>query len=166
MEKRLEQLRARRAAAVAAIEALTKDLDAITDLVASEERADLNETEDAEYRAKFAEAKAERTKVDELDEQIADLESEIKRAGRQDAKVVEIAKATAKVEVTKEARTYEKGNGVSYVQDLMRRHFRLEDEDTTERLRRHATEVRTDKEYRDLNRTDGTGGWKEMATVA
>lgn len=159
MEKRLAKLRELREQAREAAERIFEERKAISDAVEADGRDDLTEEEDVDFRAKTAAIKAEYDKVDDLDTQIRDLEQEIERSGRMNEEAQRVARATAKVEVTKEARTYEKGNGHSYVQDLMRRHFRVEDEDTAERLRRHATEVRTDKEFRDLSRTDGNGGY-------
>ena len=59
----------------------------------------------------------------------------------------------------REPRTYEQGNGRSYLQDLMRVQLNMDgDGSAVERLRRHAQDVATDHEYRDLTRTDGAGG--------
>ncbi|EID10189.1 phage major capsid protein [Mycolicibacterium phlei] len=159
MDARLKRLIELRQAAAQEYDALVEARKAITDKVAAEEREDLTAEEDAEFRAKTAEIRAKQDVIDDLDQQIAALEEERKRAGRQSEAAREIAKATAKVEVVSEARTYEKGNGFSYVQDLMRRHFRVEDDDTMDRLRRHAAEVEKDSEFRNLSRTDGQGGY-------
>lgn len=159
MEERLKRLAELRAKFASEITTLTEERKAITDAVTAEARDDLNEEEDVEFRAKTAEIHDKQNKIDDLDGQIKGLEQEVERSGRQNATAAAVAKATSRVEVTSEARAYEKGNGHSYVQDLMRRHFRVEDDETMTRLRRHGAEVSTDKEYRDLNRTDGTGGY-------
>jgi len=166
MDEMLKKLAEQRARVASEIDALMEERKAVTDAVAAEERDELTAEESAEVRAKTKAIREAQDKVDDLDEQISELEEERKRAGRQSETARSIAKATAKVEVTSEARTYEKGNGHSYVQDLMKRHFRVDDDETAERLRRHAAEVRTDKEMRDLSRTDGQGGYQEMATAA
>lgn len=166
MDERLKRLAELRAQAVSAIEALTAERAEISDLAKSEDERALTVDETAEFRAKTAGIKAEQDKIDSYDSEIAELEEERARAGRQSETAKSVAKSVTKVEVTSEARTYEKGNGVSYVQDLMKRHFRVDDDESAERLRRHAAEVRTDKEFRDLNRTDGTGGYQEVATAA
>lgn len=61
------------------------------------------------------------------------------------------------VKVT-ERRTYEPNNGRSYLQDLARHQLGMDpDGKAIERLRRHAQDVREEK--RDLDRTDGSGGF-------
>lgn len=153
MEERLKRLAELRAAAVAEVEALVEARKAITDAVAAEKRADLTADEDAEFRAKTAAIKAGDEKIADFDSQTKDLEAESERAGRRNAEVRAVAKATASVTVTNEARTYEKGNGKSYVQDLLARAYGVANDDQEDRLRQHGTEVRA------LNRTDGTGGY-------
>ncbi|GAB3216786.1 HK97 family phage prohead protease [Mycolicibacterium hippocampi] len=59
----------------------------------------------------------------------------------------------------REPRTYEKHCRHSYFADLITSVRRTEGyRDADERLRRHATDVETNPEYRDMDRTDGAGG--------
>jgi HK97 family phage major capsid protein len=71
-----------------------------------------------------------------------------------------VKRAAARVESVTEARIYERGNGRSYLQDLARVQLNMDTSgEARERLMRHGQDVATDPEYRDLNRTDGTGGY-------
>jgi HK97 family phage major capsid protein len=59
-----------------------------------------------------------------------------------------------------ESRTYERGSRNSYLRDLANANIN-HDHEARERLQRHADEVAVEpeyKEYRDLNRADGSGG--------
>ncbi|ASD53407.1 major capsid protein [Mycobacterium phage Lucky2013] len=166
MEKHLEELRALRAAAVEAIATLKAERQAIADGAKAEERAALSADETAEFRAKSASIKAELDKVEDLDEQIRELESEIERSGKLEVETKTVRKATVEVN---EALTYEKGNGQSYFRDLAMQTVGMADEPAKERLRRHMIDVESDKEirkiakvgeeYRDLDRNNGTGGY-------
>lgn len=153
--KRLLELRAEAATKVGELKATRK---AITDKAQAEERNDLTVEETAEFRTLSADISAAMDVVDDLDEQVRELEKEIERSGRQDERAKPIIKAT--VTDVKEARTYEKGNGKSYVQDLLARKFDVGDTEAEERLHRHAAEARA------LNRTDGTGGFLTVAAAA
>ena len=94
------------------------------------------------------------------DERIKELSDEIERSAVLTEGAAAVRRAQARVQVGFESRTYEQGNGRSYLQDVMRKQLGLDaDGESAERLARHAVEVRTDKEYRDLDRTDGTGGY-------
>ena len=146
--KRLLELRAEAATKVGELKATRK---AITDKAQAEERNDLSAEETAEFRTLSADISVAMDVIDDLDEQVRELEKEIERSGRQDERAKPIIKAT--VTDVKEARTYEKGNGKSYVQDLLARKFDVGDTEAEERLHRHAVEARA------LNRTDGTGGY-------
>ena len=158
MNERLKRLEELRTAAAAKVAELKEKRDAITAKVEAEKREDLTEEETAEFRTLRAEVKAEMDRVDDLDEQIDELRSEIERSGRQEERAKNIIKAS--VTDVREARTYEKGNGKSYVQDLLSRKFSVGDEEAEARLSRHAAEARA------LNRTDGTGGFLRVAAVA
>ena len=151
MNERLLKLQELRTAAAAKVAELKEKRDAITAKVEAEKREDLTEEETAEFRTLRAAVKVEMDKVDDLDEQIDELRSEIERSGRQEERSKTIIKAT--VTDVREAVTYEKGNGKSYVQDLLSRKFSVGDEEAEARLSRHAVEARA------LNRTDGTGGY-------
>ncbi len=72
---------------------------------------------------------------------------------------IKVRQAKASASVTNEARVYEKNNGNSYLQDLVRVQANMDDGRSMQRLQRHAVDVATSPEYRALNRTDGTGGY-------
>lgn len=169
MDERLQRLAELRAAAVAEIETLTAARKAITDAVAAESRSDLTEDEDAEFRAKTAAIKAEQAKVEDFDQQITDLEEERERQGRLNETAVRVAKAVASTTEVREALTYQKDAGTSYFRDLAAQSLGQADENTKERLRRHAVDVdsnaeirkvaKVGAEYRNLDRNDGSGGY-------
>ncbi|WPH57628.1 major capsid protein [Mycobacterium phage WXIN] len=143
---------ARKAAADAA-DAVIAERDAILEAVEARGDSDLTDEETVTFRAKLADVKAAQAKVEDLDTQIREVEEDIERSGRLDARAKDVAKATAKVEVTNEAVTYERGNGKSYVQDMLARAFSMGDDESNARLASHAREMRA------LNRTDGSGGF-------
>ncbi|AER47865.1 major capsid protein [Mycobacterium phage Hannaconda] len=163
VEKHLEELRALRAAAVEAIATLKAERQAIADGAKAEKRDALSAEETAEFRAKSASIKAELDKVEDLDEQIRELESEIERSGRLDERTQKVAKATASVTSVKEPITYARGNGNSYFRDLMRvKTDRDEDGSARERLMRHAVDAKEQRAVPSagaMDRTDSTGGY-------
>lgn len=160
MDERLKRLIARREQAAEAREQLLAQRKAITDLATEETREDLSEEEDGEFRKLTADIKLKDTEIRDYDERITELSDEIERDAQVTAGAAAVRRAQARAQVSSEARTYDKGNGRSYMQDLVRHQLNLDDSgESVERLRRHGEEVRTAKEYRDLNRTDGTGGY-------
>ncbi len=161
MEERLKRLIAMRAQAAEDLSHLNAQRKAITDLAQEEGRADLTVDEDTEFRAKTAEIATKQGECDGLDERIKELSDEIERSGKLDESASAIRRAQARVESIKEARAYEKGNvKVSYFRDLMQAQRGMDATgDAGERLRRHAIDVQTDPEYRDLTRTDTAGGY-------
>jgi HK97 family phage major capsid protein len=150
---RLQKLIEARATLLAEIDAEITARDAVLDAVEARGDADLTEDEDAAFRAATASVKAKQDRVDDLSSQITDLEAEAERAGRHTEEVRNVTRPTTTVTVTNEHRTYEKGNGKSYVQDMLARAFNMGDDQVQARLNAHANEVRA------LNRTDGTGGY-------
>lgn len=131
---------------------------AIVQVSEDEGRNDLNETETVEFdtlTARIAEIDAE---IATRDARIAGLAAEETAAGNSAAAMRRAALLETQVRVTKESRTYEKDNGRSYLMDLARSQV-LQDGEARGRLERHGMEVQTEPEYRDLNRTDGTGGY-------
>lgn len=135
---------------VAQREAILKDAE-------MDERAELNETEEAEYRAKGDELSQADANIKKFKERIAELEDEQRRNDEAD----EARKLTVNVDRNirvAEKRTYEKDNPHrSYFLDVARSQV-LHDQEARQRLERHSVEVLSSPEYRDLNRTDGTGG--------
>ncbi|AMQ66949.1 major capsid protein [Mycobacterium phage Cracklewink] len=160
MEERLKRLIALRAKAGEELDKLVAERQAITDLVKEEAREDLTPEEDTEFRAKVAAIKAKQTECSGLDERIQELAEEIERSGKLSEGAAAVRRAQQKVESVKEARAYEKGNGHSYFADLIRSQRGLDGSgDAAERLARHAKDVASDAEYRDMDTVDGNGGF-------
>lgn len=154
--KELKELRDKRAAIVQASD--------------DEGRSDLNHADEVEFRG-YTEKIAEKAKaIEERQSRIDELVEEENRSDAAADALKRAGLAEARVHVTHEARTYEKGNGRSYLQDLGRAQM-LGDMSARARLERHAAEVAVDPEYadlrkeygqletRDLTRTDGAGGY-------
>ncbi|MEH0552575.1 phage major capsid protein [Streptomyces sp. B21-101] len=160
MDERLKRLIARREHAAKDREQLLASRKAITDLAEEEAREDLLPEEDAEFRELTAQVKAKDDELRQFDERIAELSEEDERNRTVTAGALAVKRAQARVQNVTESRTYERGNGRSYLQDLARVQLRMDaDGNAEERLRRHAQDVVSDPEYRDLNRTDGNGGY-------
>lgn len=160
MDERLKRLIGRRSAAAEEREQLLSKRRAILDVAEEESRQDLTEEEDAEFRKVTADVKLKDSELKSYDERITELSEEIERDGQITAGAAAVRRAQARVQSVNEATTYEKGNGRSYLQDLIRHSLRMDSDGASEeRLRRHGEEVRTSAEYRDLTRTDGAGGY-------
>jgi HK97 family phage major capsid protein len=160
MDERFRRLVARREQiAQQRSDTLTKRK-AITDLAEEEAREDLLPEEDAEFRELTGQIASFDEQLSQLDERIAELSAEAERDATVTAGAAAVKRAKARVSSVSEARTYERGNGRSYLQDLARVQLNMDaDGGARERLFRHAQDVATDPEYRDLNRTDGNGGY-------
>lgn len=131
---------------------------AIVQLADDEGRSDLNESEDSEFQSLTAEIRELDEQIATRDARITELAEEEKRAGDAALAFRRAELTSSRIQVTNEARMYEKGNGRSYLQDLIK--LRVNgDPEARQRLERHAAEVSVDPEYRDLNRTDTTGGY-------
>lgn len=130
--------------------------------VAKQEKRDgdtLTEDEDREFRDYTAKIKAADEEIRSLDERITELADEEKRTQAAQAAARRAASVNAQLRVT-EARTYERGSRNSYLRDLATAQI-MGDNEARARLNRHAEEVKVEpeyKEYRDLNRADGSGG--------
>lgn len=161
MDERLKRLIARREAAAEERERLVSQRKAITDLAEEEAREELAPEEDTEFRDLTGQIKTKDTEIRSYDERITELSEEAEREQQLTAGAAAVRRAQARAQVTSEARTYEKGNGRSYLLDIARMTLNVDGNgEARTRLERHANEVATDKEYRaDLNRTDGTGGY-------
>lgn len=122
-------------------DALQAQRQTITDRVAAEGRTSLTADETRDFQS--------------LSEQIDSID----RSGSLNPNAAAIRSASARISVT-EPRTYAPGNGRSYLQDLIR--VQTGTDGTGEAgaaLRRHAVDVSTAPEYRDLSRTDTAGGY-------
>ena len=130
--------------------------------VAKQEKRDgdtLTEDEDKEFRDFTGQIKSVDEEIRSLDERITELSDEETRSQAATAAARRAASVNAMLRVT-EARTYERGSRNSYLKDLATAQI-MGDSEARARLNRHAEEVRVEpdyKEYRDLNRADGSGG--------
>lgn len=130
--------------------------------VAKQEKRDgdtLTADEDKEFRDYTSQIQKTDEEIRDLDGRITELADEEKRNKEAQAASRRAASVNAMLRVT-EARTYERGAPTSYLRDLANAHLN-QDNEARARLNRHAEEVRTEgeyKEYRDLNRVDGSGG--------
>lgn len=160
MNERLKRLIARREKAAEEREKLFAQRKAIVDLAEEEVRQELSEEEDAEFRKLTADIALKDTEIKGYDERVKELSEEEERQATITAGATAARKAQARLEKVNEAITYEKGNGRSYVRDLVKHQLNLDDTgEAGERLRRHAHDVQNDTEHRDLLRTDGNGGY-------
>ena len=158
MDERMKRLIARREQAATKREDLLAKRKAIVDIAEEEARDDLTDEEDVEFRAFTAEIKKVDDEIRQLDDRISELSDEQQRQSTVTEGQLRIKRALA--QVTREARTYERGNGNSYLADLARVSMRMDGSgDAESRLRRHESEVRTDKEFRALTTTDTEGGF-------
>ncbi|QSM74591.1 phage major capsid protein [Mycobacteroides abscessus subsp. massiliense] len=159
-EARIKRLSSLRATAESELETLVAQRTAITEIVKEEAREDLTPEEDVDFRAKSAAIKAKQGEIAGYNERIQELSDEIERSGKLNDEAAKVRRAQARVESVKEAAAYAKGNGRSYLQDLMRVQRNMDPNgQSLERLQRHAQDVANDAEYRDLDRTDGNGGY-------
>lgn len=154
----LTRLIAKQDEARTAREDLQSKREAIVQMADDEGRADLNETEDTEFGDLTEQIRALDTEIEARDARITELSEEEQRTSDAALAFRRAEMATSRIQVTNEARMYEQGNGRSYLQDLAKAQV-MNDPEARARLDRHAAEVRVDPEYRDLNRTDTTGGY-------
>ena len=160
MNERLQRLIARREARATEREQLAASRKAITDIAEEEAREDLSPEEDGEFREITEKIKRADVEISDYDARIRELSEEQERSANLTAGAEAVRRAKARASVVSEARTYEHGNGNSYIRDLVRVQTQMDHGQSGERLRRHAIDVQTDPEYRAaLDRTDGTGGY-------
>lgn len=162
MDERMKRLIARREQAAKEREDALASRKAIVDIAEEEAREELSTEEDTEFRGLTAKVAEIDAKIKDYDERISELAAEAERDASVSEGAAAVRRAQARAAVVSESRTYAQGNGQSYLRDLVRANeaFGLGGSDEARaRLQRHAAEVRTDKEFRDLNRTDSTGGY-------
>ncbi|WP_435244949.1 phage major capsid protein [Streptomyces tendae] len=160
MDERLRRLIAKREATAKDREQLLSKRKAITDLAEEEAREDLLPEEDSEFRELTAQVKSKDDDLRQLDERIAELSEEEERSAKLTEGALAVKRAQARVQSVKEGRVYERGNGRSYLQDLARVQLNMDGDGTArERLQRHAQDIASAQELRDLDRTDGSGGY-------
>ncbi|MFI5801049.1 phage major capsid protein [Streptomyces sp. NPDC051677] len=142
-DPRLTRLRERRASLLARRTAIPRsaELRGDTELNDVESREFLSVTED----------------LARIDDRIDEIEAESRRGlPSEGAHLASTVRSRISVN---EPRTYTRGNGRSYLQDLARVKLGMDDGTAIERLQRHAQDVSETPEFRDLNRTDGNGGY-------
>lgn len=168
MDERLKRLISRREGAAEERQKLLDTRKAITTIAEEEGRQDLSDEEDQEFRRLTEKVKLTDSTIRGYDDRIKELSEELDRAREISDGANALRKAQARaLEGITESRTYEAGNGRSYLQDLMRVSLNYDDTgDSRGRLMRHGAEVQTEREYRDLSRVDGAGGFVTVAAAA
>lgn len=164
LEEFLQQLIKRRESTAESRARSQQKAEAVLLLAREQNRRDLEPEEDAEYRKYMADMKRQGAEVVGLDERIEEIRSEVERSGQIASNLAKIRKAEHSLVQVREQAIYQQGNRArSYVNDLIK--FSLNMDATgecRERLFRHAQDVATlddYKEYRDLSRVDGQGGY-------
>jgi HK97 family phage major capsid protein len=154
----LQRLSAKLAAKTEERSELLEQRQAIVEAAKVEGREDLEPEEDTEFRGFTDAIKALDESIADLSERVQELTDEADRS-RVAAAAARRAKA-GQVKVVSEGPTYYRGSDTSYFRDLVK--SKLDnDSAAVDRLRRHAQDVEENPEYRefrDLNRVDGTGG--------
>ena len=160
MNEMLKRLMARRQEAARKREEALAKRKAITDLAAEEKREDLSSEEDGEFRSLTEQVKGYDAELADFDARIAELTEEEERNRTVTAGAEALKRSQARLESIKESLTYQRNNGQSYLRDLVKHSLQIDgDGSAAERLRRHAVDVASAPEYRDLTRTDGAGGY-------
>lgn len=166
----LERLIKRRGELFNEREVLRSKRQAIVDVAKDANREQLNDEEDAEFRTLTEDIKRIDSELAKADTRIEEINDENERS-RQLMHGAERANTAARgLESVNEKATYQKGDPRrSYLQDMVRANTPGFDSngEARERLQRHAQDVAAlpeydrfrGPEYRDLNRTDGTGGY-------
>lgn len=162
-DERFKRLIAKRAQSAKEREQVVAKRQAIVDLAEEEVREELSPEEDAEFRDLTGKIKALDGDLVSLDERIGELSEEQERSSKLTEGALAIKRANARISSVSEGRIYEKGNGRSYLQDMARVQLNMDaDGASRERLQQHAMDVQADAanpELRDLDRTDGQGGY-------
>src|SRR5215212_518942 len=164
MEEFLNQLIKRRKDAVGERDKSKGKAEAVLRLAKEAGRERLNDDEDSEFRTYTADMKKLGAEIEGLDERIQEVSGEIERSGQLNQNLKRIKAAEQSATKVKEQAVYQKGDARrSYMQDLVRVQLNMDTTgDARERLMRHAQDVATlpeYAEYRDLSRTDGSGGY-------
>lgn len=138
--------------------------EAVLLLAREQGRETLETQEDDEFRKYVQEMQGKGAEIVNLDERIEEVRAEVERTGQINANLRGIRRAEGSITKVREQAIYQKGDGRrSYIQDMIKLSLNLDDTgESRERLMRHAQDVATLPEYtefRDLNRTDGTGGY-------
>ena len=165
MEEFLKRLMSQREEAAKERETLISKRQAILDVAEAAGNENLTDVEDGEFRSFTKDIEKTDARITGLDERIDEQRSEIARTGKLSDGDKRLREARRMVESVREQATYVKGDPRrSYLKDLITVSIPGRDDATEarERLGRHAHDVSTLPEYteaRNLNRTDGTGGY-------
>jgi len=160
----LQQLLKRRDATAESRARHQQKAEAVLLLAREQGREKLESEEDAEYRRYMTEMRTSGAEIVGLDERIEEIRAEIERSGQISKNLAKIRKAEHALTTVTEQSIYQKGDRRrSYIQDLIRYSLNLDDTgESRDRLMRHAHDVQTldeYKEYRDLSRVEGQGGY-------
>ena len=138
--------------------------EAVLLLAREQGREKLESEEDAEYRRYMNDMRTSGAEIVGLDERIEEIRAEIERSGQISKNLAKIRRAEHALTTVTEQAIYQKGDKRrSYIQDLIKYSLNIDDTgECRDRLFRHAHDVQTlddYKEYRDLSRVDGQGGY-------
>jgi HK97 family phage major capsid protein len=164
MEAYLKRMLQRRGQLVRQREALQEKAEAVLLEVRSSGRDTLEAEEDNEVRKYTKQMSSLGDDIAGLDERIEETRAEVERSGSIAKNLANIRNAETAIARVKEQVTYQKGdNRRSYMQDLIKHSMNMDsDGSSRDRLFRHAQDVATldeYKEFRDLSRVDGSGGY-------
>jgi len=164
MEAYLKRMLQRRAQLVRQREALQEKAEAVLLEARSAGRDQLGPEEDSELRKYTKQMKALGADIAGLDERIEETRQEVERTGSISKNLAKIRQAETAVTRVREMAVYQQGDKRrSYMQDLVKMSLNLDATgECRERLMRHAQDVATSddyREFRDIDRVDGTGGY-------
>ena len=164
LEDFLDQLLKRRESTAEKRARSQQKAEAVLLLAREQGREKLEPEEDTEYRRYMKDMKTEGAEVIGLDERIDEIRGEVERSGQISKNLIKIRKAEVARTHVKEQLTYQRGDRRrSYVHDLIKMTLNIDDDgECRGRLMRHAQDVANDdsyKEYRDISRVDGQGGY-------
>jgi HK97 family phage major capsid protein len=164
LEEHLQRMLKRHTKLVRDREELKGKAEAVLMEARSGGRETLDAEEDKELRRYMSEMATKGDEIKGLEERIEETRAEVERSGEISRGLAVIRNAETSLVRVKEQAIYQKGDTRrSYMQDLVKYQLNMDsDGSARERLFRHARDVATDdayKEYRDLSRVDGSGGY-------
>ena len=165
MEEFLKRLMSQRDEAAKERDLLVSKRQAILDVAEAAGNENLSDVEDGEFRSFTSDITKVDARIAALDERIEEQRAEIARSGKLSEGDKRVREARRLVESVREQATYVKGDPRrSYLKDMVTVSIpgRADADEARERLNRHAHDIATLPEYteaRNLNRTDGTGGY-------
>ena len=164
LEEFLQQLLKRRESVAEGRARSQQKAEAVLLLAKEQGRAQLETEEDDEYRRYLADMRGQGSEIMGLDERITEIRAEVERSGQIAKNLAGIRRAESSLVKVEEQAVYQKGNRQrSYINDLIKYSLNMDTSgECRERLYRHAQDVATlddYKEYRDLSRVEGQGGY-------